>query len=208
MFFPLVGPLHFAPPPLSHSGCLSDAIGRRPIAMFSTLCCLVGQVGQLAVVMAGDGTSVWWLMPALVAQGSGGAMGTYLAAVFAAVADISPGHVRSTNFAYAESALMLGGMVGPLLSGFLIDVDARLAFGCTALLYVGEGGGGAGERQSWSTSGTSRRVRRPKQGAIAVALQPPFLFHHRPPLDRMRTNALSQVRDLARPARSPSRDAA
>ena len=97
-------------------------------------------------------TSVWWLMPALVAQGSGGAMGTYLAAVFAAVADISPGHVRSTNFAYAESALMLGGMVGPLLSGFLIDVDARLAFGCTALLYVGErsrekrGRGGGGER--------------------------------------------------------------
>jgi DHA1 family tetracycline resistance protein-like MFS transporter len=109
-------------------GMLSDRVGRRPILLISSF--------GLAVdfLFMAFAPTLWWLYVGRVLNGLTAASfstgGAY-------VADITPPEQRAKNFGMLTSAFSFGFLVGPMLGGFLGDINIRLPFlvaaGLTAL---------------------------------------------------------------------------
>ncbi|MGZ3402599.1 MAG: TCR/Tet family MFS transporter [Phenylobacterium sp.] len=112
-------------------GVLSDRFGRRPILLISNF--------GLAVdfLFMAFAPNLWWLYVGRILNGMTAASfstgGAY-------VADITPPHERARNFGMLTSAFSFGFIFGPIVGGFLGDINIRLPFlvaaGLTALNWL------------------------------------------------------------------------
>jgi MFS transporter, DHA1 family, multidrug resistance protein len=113
----------------SRLGGLSDRIGRRPPMIVALL---VGGLAALAVPLV---HSLWPLALMLVFEAAAFAAAT--PAEEALVVDIAGGERQGTAMGYYTAAAGLGGVIGPLVGGWLYDRFAALgAFGASALLMA------------------------------------------------------------------------
>ena len=100
-------------------GNLSDRFGRRPVLMFS----LAGF--SLDYLVMGLAPYLWVLFIGRTLSGVFGA--TYTTAG-AYIADVSPPEKRGANFGLIGAAFGLGFIIGPVVGGFLGEIDHRLPF--------------------------------------------------------------------------------
>jgi DHA1 family multidrug resistance protein-like MFS transporter len=132
---PFVIALAFLPAALAGSvlpsrlGGLSDRFGRRPPLIVALL---VGGLAAMAVPLV---RSLWPL--ALLWMFEAAAFAAATPAEEALVVDIAGGERQGTAMGYYTAAAGLGGVIGPLLGGWLYDRFAALgAFGASALLMA------------------------------------------------------------------------
>jgi DHA1 family tetracycline resistance protein-like MFS transporter len=112
-------------------GVLSDRFGRRPILLISNF--------GLAVdfLFMAFAPTLWWLYVGRILNGMTAASfstgGAY-------VADITPPQDRAKNFGMLTSAFSFGFIFGPIVGGFLGDINIRLPFlvaaGVTSLNWL------------------------------------------------------------------------
>ncbi|TWT22347.1 TCR/Tet family MFS transporter [Luteimonas marina] len=100
-------------------GALSDRYGRRPVILLSCL-----GLGIDFVIMALAPT-LWWLLLARVFSGVFSASFTTANAY---VADITPPEQRAKSYGLIGAAFGVGFTIGPVLGGWLGEVDLRLPF--------------------------------------------------------------------------------
>ena len=113
----------------SRLGGLSDRFGRRPPLIIALL---VSGLAALAVPLV---QSLWPLALLWVIEAAAFAAAT--PAEEALVVDLAGGERQGTALGYYTAAAALGGVIGPLLGGWLYDRFAALgAFGISALLLV------------------------------------------------------------------------
>ena len=100
-------------------GMMSDRYGRRPILLIS--------IGGLAIdfLFMALAPSLLWLFVGRVINGLTAAS---FSTANAYVADVTPPQKRAKAFGWMGSAFSLGFIVGPVLGGFLGDIDLRLPF--------------------------------------------------------------------------------
>jgi MFS family permease len=111
----------------SRLGELSDRFGRRPPLIIALL---VGGLAALAVPVV---RSLWPL--ALLWVFEAAAFSAATPAAEALVVDIAGGERQGTALGYFTAAAGLGGVIGPLMGGWLYDRFAAVgAFGASALL--------------------------------------------------------------------------
>lgn len=97
-------------------GRISDRIGRRPVILLGLGGCVV------ALASFGLATNLWL---AYLARGLGGALvSAVLPVALAYVSDTSIPELRARRFAWMTAATTLGFLVGPLLGGWLIGIQA------------------------------------------------------------------------------------
>jgi len=112
-------------------GMMSDRYGRRPIMLIS--------LGGLAIdfLFMALAPSLAWLFVGRVINGLTAAS---FSTANAYVADVTPPQKRAKAFGFMGSAFSFGFIVGPVLGGFLGDIDLRLPFfvaaGLTALNWL------------------------------------------------------------------------
>lgn len=110
-------------------GRVSDRIGRRPVIMLGLGGCVV------ALASFGLATNLWL---AYLARGLGGALvSAVLPVALAYVSDTSLPEARARRFAWMTAATTLGFMAGPLLGGWLTDLQVG------GLVKLGAGAGGS-----------------------------------------------------------------
>lgn len=102
-------------------GMLSDRYGRRPLLLAS----LVGT--GIDYLIAALTQSIWVLFAARVIAG---ALGASLSTANAYTADISEPEERARSFGLIEATFGMGFVLGPVLGGFLGNIDLRLPFFC------------------------------------------------------------------------------
>ncbi len=100
-------------------GALSDRYGRRPVILLSCL-----GLGLDFVIMA-LAPGLWWLLLARVFSGLFSASFTTANAY---IADITPPEQRARNYGLIGAAFGLGFTLGPVLGGWLGEIDLRLPF--------------------------------------------------------------------------------
>ncbi|ODT61042.1 TCR/Tet family MFS transporter [Phenylobacterium sp.] len=100
-------------------GMMSDRYGRRPILLIS--------IGGLAIdfLFMALAPSLLWLFVGRVINGLTAAS---FSTANAYVADVTPPQKRAKAFGWMGSAFSFGFIVGPVLGGFLGDIDLRLPF--------------------------------------------------------------------------------
>jgi DHA1 family tetracycline resistance protein-like MFS transporter len=109
-------------------GFLSDRFGRRPILLLS----LVGLAFDYLVMALAP--SLGWLLAGRVLSGVTSA--THAVAT-AYVSDVTPPEKRSARFGQLGASFGLGFVIGPVLGGFLGQIDLRLPFLAAAALCWG-----------------------------------------------------------------------
>ncbi|MCA0392863.1 MAG: TCR/Tet family MFS transporter [Proteobacteria bacterium] len=100
-------------------GALSDRYGRRPVILLSCL-----GLGLDFVIMA-LAPGLWWLLLARVFSGLFSASFTTANAY---IADITPPEQRARNYGLIGAAFGLGFTLGPVLGGWLGEIDLHLPF--------------------------------------------------------------------------------
>ena len=100
-------------------GSLSDKYGRRPVILFS----LLGS-GLDYFVLAMAPNLAWFFVGRVISGITGASFGT----ATAYIADISPPEKRAANFGLVGAAFGLGFIIGPLLGGYLGDINLHLPF--------------------------------------------------------------------------------
>lgn len=96
-------------------GRVSDRVGRRPVILLGLGGCVV------ALATFGLATNLWL---AYLARGLGGALvSAVLPVALAYVSDTSTPEARARRFAWMTAATTLGFMAGPLLGGWLTDLQ-------------------------------------------------------------------------------------
>jgi DHA1 family tetracycline resistance protein-like MFS transporter len=108
-------------------GSLSDKYGRRPVLLFSLL-----GFGLDYLFLAFSPT-IWFLFIGRTISGITGASFTTASAY---MADISDDSNRAQNFGMIGAAFGVGFIIGPMLGGYLGEVNARLPFIVAALLAL------------------------------------------------------------------------
>jgi DHA1 family tetracycline resistance protein-like MFS transporter len=100
-------------------GMMSDRYGRRPILLIS--------IGGLAIdfLFMALAPTLMWLFVGRVINGLTAAS---FSTANAYVADVTPPQKRAKAFGWMGSAFSFGFIVGPVLGGFLGDIDLRLPF--------------------------------------------------------------------------------
>jgi DHA1 family tetracycline resistance protein-like MFS transporter len=100
-------------------GSLSDRYGRRPILLFS----LFG-FGLDYLIMAFAPTYAWLFVGRLIS----GITGASFTTASAYIADLSNSENRAKNFGMIGAAFGLGFIIGPMLGGWLGQIDTRIPF--------------------------------------------------------------------------------
>ena len=100
-------------------GALSDRFGRRPVILLSSL-----GLGLDFCFMALANTLPWLLVGRIISAVTSASFTT----ANAYVADVTPHDQRAKSYGMLGAAFGVGFVVGPLLGGFLGDVDLRLPF--------------------------------------------------------------------------------
>jgi len=100
-------------------GALSDAYGRRPIMLLSLLGLAVDYF-----LMGFAPTIAFLYLGRIIA----GAFGATFSTANAYIADVSPPETRAQNFGLVGAAFGIGFILGPVVGGFLGDIDSRLPF--------------------------------------------------------------------------------
>ena len=100
-------------------GALSDRFGRRPVILYS-----LGGLGVHYLLLAVAPTLGWLA----IVRAAGGMMGASVSAASAYIADITPPERRAQNFGLIGVAFGLGFIIGPLLGGWLGEINLRLPF--------------------------------------------------------------------------------
>ena len=100
-------------------GALSDRYGRRPVILLSCL-----GLGLDFVIMA-LAPSLWWL---LLARVFSGVFSASFSTANAYVADVVPADARAKSYGMIGAAFGVGFTIGPVLGGWLGEVDLRLPF--------------------------------------------------------------------------------
>ncbi|KAJ8371936.1 hypothetical protein AAFF_G00298480 [Aldrovandia affinis] len=130
-------------PPAILLGSWSDRAGRKlGMALPSLLSLVTGGV-LIAMVLVKDASPYWVVAAALATGVSGGYVSVFLSC-FSYVADVTDAGSRTLRMALVEAMVFLGGMVGFLLggallqqrSGFLAAFGAYCACHVLSLLYV------------------------------------------------------------------------
>lgn len=100
-------------------GALSDRYGRRPVILLSCL-----GLGLDFVIMA-LAPSLWWL---LVARVFSGVFAASFSTANAYIADITPPEQRAKRYGLIGAAFGVGFIIGPVMGGWLGEIDLRLPF--------------------------------------------------------------------------------
>jgi DHA1 family tetracycline resistance protein-like MFS transporter len=100
-------------------GSLSDRYGRRPILLFS----LFG-FGLDYLIMAFAPTYAWLFVGRVIS----GITGASFTTASAYIADLSNSENRAKNFGMIGAAFGLGFIIGPMLGGWLGQIDTRIPF--------------------------------------------------------------------------------
>ncbi len=100
-------------------GALSDRFGRRPVILASTF----GLAADY-VIMALAPNLTWLFVGRLIS----GAMAGGFSAAYAYVADITPPEKQARRYGLVTAAMNAGFAVGPILGGFLGEVNVRAPF--------------------------------------------------------------------------------
>lgn len=100
-------------------GALSDRFGRRPVILLSCL-----GLGLDFVLMALAPTLAWLVVGRVIS----GVMSASFTTANAYIADVVPADQRAKSFGMIGAAFGVGFVVGPLLGGFLGEIDLRLPF--------------------------------------------------------------------------------
>lgn len=108
-------------------GALSDRFGRRPVILLSNL-----GLGLDTLLMAWA-PNVWWLFLGRLISGITAA--SYSSAG-AYIADITPPEKRAARFGLISVAFGFGFVCGPVLGGYLGEIDPRLPFKVAAALSL------------------------------------------------------------------------
>ena len=103
----------------SFIGSLSDRYGRRPVLLLS----LLGLALDYVIIALAPQLS-WLIVGRLIA----GIFGASVVTATAYIADITEPQDRAKNFGILGAAFGLGFILGPLLGGFLGNIDLRLPF--------------------------------------------------------------------------------
>ncbi|KAJ8291210.1 hypothetical protein GJAV_G00022640 [Gymnothorax javanicus] len=129
-------------PPALILGSWSDRGGRKLGMVLPNLLSLVASCVLITLSVV-ESASPYWGMAAALATGISGSHVSVFLSCFSYVADVASADSRSKRMALAEAMTFLGGMVGFLLSGFLLQrFDFTVTFGvCCAfnivnILYV------------------------------------------------------------------------
>ena len=114
----------------------SDVVGRRLVIAVSASLMCVSALGTVLVLELQ--CSLWWLLPFYTIAGLGGTFTSFNASIFAYVADTSTEAVRPARFAVLESAIFLGGAIGPPTGAALLDhVSQSAPFVMASVAYLG-----------------------------------------------------------------------
>src|SRR5262245_10016946 len=108
-------------------GALSDHYGRRPVILASNF----GLAMDFAIMAAAP--SMAWLF---LGRAITGAMAGSVTAAYAYVADITEPDQRAARFGLLAAAMNAGILAGPLLGGYLGQIDTRAPFWAAAGLSL------------------------------------------------------------------------
>lgn len=108
-------------------GNLSDKFGRRPVLLFS----LFG-FGIDYLFMAFAPTYAWLFVGRIIS----GITGASLTTASAYIADVSSAENRAKNFGMIGAAFGMGFIIGPMLGGWLGQIDTRIPFYAAAGLAL------------------------------------------------------------------------
>jgi len=109
-------------------GGLSDRFGRRPVIILSNL-----GLGLDYVLMAAA-PNLWFLFVGRLISGIAAAT---FSTASAYIADVTPPDRRAARFGLLGAAFGVGFVIGPAVSGFLVDISPRLPFWVAASLSIG-----------------------------------------------------------------------
>ncbi len=114
----------------------SDVIGRKPVLLLGAAAFALG-TGGCALAAAFE-LPLWVLQLSFALAGLCGGSPTFHATIFALTADASHSAARASSFSLLEGLVFLGGAVGPLLTGPMLEssLPVAAAFGCIALAFV------------------------------------------------------------------------
>jgi DHA1 family tetracycline resistance protein-like MFS transporter len=112
-------------------GALSDQLGRRRVILIATAGSAIDYF-----IMANAPTLTWLFVARLIAGFTAGVMAT----ANAYIADVTPAEKRAQAFGMLGAAFGIGFVIGPVLGGFLGNIDLRLPFwfaaGCSTLNWL------------------------------------------------------------------------
>ncbi len=108
-------------------GALSDAYGRRPILLFSTL-----GLGLDYILMAVAPDLVWLFVGRVIS----GITAANFSTANAYIADVTPPEDRAGDFGLIGAAFGVGFVLGPAIGGIMGDIDPRLPFWLAAILTL------------------------------------------------------------------------
>jgi MFS transporter, DHA1 family, tetracycline resistance protein len=117
--------IQFVSSPLQ--GALSDRFGRRPVILLSCL-----GLGLDFIFMALAPTLAWLFVGRVISAMTSASFTT----ANAYVADVTPPDQRAKSYGMIGAAFGVGFIVGPLIGGFLGEIDLRLPFWCAAALAL------------------------------------------------------------------------
>ncbi|XP_048830162.1 solute carrier family 46 member 3 [Brienomyrus brachyistius] len=119
----------FSIPPAILLGSRSDRAGRKLGMLLPNALSLVGG-GILITISKVEGVNIYWSLAASFVVGLSGGHVSILLSCFSYLADISDSSNRTIRMGIAESMIFIGGTLGGLLSGFLLQsYDFLAAFG-------------------------------------------------------------------------------
>ena len=109
-----------------HLGALSDRIGRKRVIAFATMGTFVMEIMTIVVGSHPDTVSVYWILVGYLLDGLCGSFTTSMALSFAYASDCTPPERRNVAFGYFHGTLFTGIALGPILSGYLIEVTGNV----------------------------------------------------------------------------------
>jgi MFS family permease len=118
-----------------HLGALSDRIGRKKVIAFAILGTFCAEGITIIVGTHPGEISVYWILVGYLLDGLCGSFTTTMALSFAYAADCTPPERRNVAFGYFHGTLFAGIALGPILTGYLMNVTG----GIMIVFYVALG---------------------------------------------------------------------